>query len=674
MEKETTNPQVIAQWLAEIEKAAKREKDFTVDARSAISTYEGGGSDRIPFNILYSNTETLSPALYNATPSPVVKPRYKTDDPVADIASKVAEGLLTYSLDTNGREYPSFDTLMQSAVLSALVPGRGCLWFKYDANTTEHESGESGETTETVDAEDICAEEVPWDRLYFGYAKSWETVPWVARLHFFTPDEIKSNFPGLTTKLNYNETAETGSDEGKSGEADPESKGVKLAKVYEIWDKVALEVLFISPNAKEEILRRAPDPLQLSGFYPCPKPLQFFQRIGSLTPIPLYMTYKEQAKELNAITKRITILVDMMRVRGFYDATLDGIEDLLNQEDGVLLPAENVAALQQGATLERSIWLMPIDKIVLTLQQLYTQRSAVKQTIYEINGIADIMRGASVASETLGAQELKNQWGTLRLKRMQKMVAAYVCSSLRIMLEISVTQLSIETIAKVTGIQLPREGQKAQAQQMAQQFQAQQQPLPPQLIAILSQPSWEEVMSVLQDDVTRSYRVDIETNSTVDAEATEDKKNIGEFLNAMAQFLHGFAPLVAQGTLPFEAMQSIMLSVVKKFRFGVDVEEQLKKMTAPPPPPPPAPPPPPPPAPPPSPAEEAAAQTALMLEQQKQQTIQMQAKQAEMDFQLQSEEHQFKMDEMTRKAQLSMLTYQSKKQQMELKGGLNASL
>jgi O-acetyl-ADP-ribose deacetylase (regulator of RNase III) len=94
-------------------------------------------------------------------------------------------------------------------------------------------------------------------------------------------------------------------------------------------------------------------------------------------------------------------------------------------------------------------------------------------------------------------------------------------------------------------------------------------------------PSWEELIAVLQNDTQRNYRIDIETNSTVDAEATEDKQDISELLNAMSQFLNGIGPMVKDGTMPFDVAQGILLAIVRRYRFGPELEDQLKKMKAP---------------------------------------------------------------------------------------------
>src|SRR4029078_9179044 len=137
---------------------------------------------------------------------------------------------------------------------------------------------------------------------------------------------------------------------------------------------------------------------------------------------------------------------------------------------------------------------------------------ACKQTIYEITGISDILRGATKASETLGAQELKNQWGTLRLKNKQAGVQRYARDLLRIKLEIAAKHFSEQTWAQMTG--LPFLTQE-QAQQLQQQLHAAAtaggtnhtaKQAAQQLQQELQKPLWKDVLKLLQNDLMRAYR------------------------------------------------------------------------------------------------------------------------------------------------------------------------
>ena len=57
------NVPIVQYWLDEIKSARKREEDFRKDGKLLLEIYEGKKKDEIPFNILYSNTETLLPAV-----------------------------------------------------------------------------------------------------------------------------------------------------------------------------------------------------------------------------------------------------------------------------------------------------------------------------------------------------------------------------------------------------------------------------------------------------------------------------------------------------------------------------------------------------------------------------------------------------------------------------------
>jgi len=106
-------------------------------------------------------------------------------------------------------------------------------------------------------------------------------------------------------------------------------------------------------------------------------------------------------------------------------------------------------------------------------------------------------------------------------------------------------------------------------------------PQPPQEAMMLSFPTWEEIIAVLRGPFERSYRIDIETNSTVDLEATEDKAAIGEFMNAFGQMTSGLAPMVESKQLPFEASKVILGETFRRFRFGRRVQDALEMMQEP---------------------------------------------------------------------------------------------
>jgi hypothetical protein len=225
--------------------------------------------------------------------------------------------------------------------------------------------------------------------------------------------------------------------------------------------------------------------------------------------------------------------------------------------------------------LDKAIWMWPIEKIAGVLNELYNQREQIKKTIYEITGIADIMRGSSASSETLGAQQLKVQFGTMRLDDMGREIQRYARDLVRITAEIISEHFSPDSIAMMTDIKLPSPEEKMMAQQQAQMMAQQQQPMPPQLEEMLQKPTWDECMQVLRDDKQRSYRVDIETDSTISGDQAMDQKSMTELLTGISTFISNAGPAVEAGYLPLEAAKSLLMSAVRRFRMGREVEDAL---------------------------------------------------------------------------------------------------
>jgi len=596
---------LIEAWKKRITSAEKRHKDFWELAKAATSIYEAEKKTKHAFNVLYANTETISPYLYSASPTIFCRPRNtEAENPLAVAASSVLQKALTFLIDPNTPAIPSFDDAILYDVLSALVPGRGVSWVRYDAVVAGGEEA-SGEVTEgqevegtegTGEAEEVSyettyLESVPYDRFLCGYAESWDKVTWVGRIYFMNRGELVENFgaEGKEIPLDFSENSGGSAAESRTA-APKDSEGETFAKIYQIWDKTTRKVYMFAMSS-QRMLKTVEDPLELEGFFPLAEPLTFMRKLTTIVPTPLYEQYREQAEELNRISTRINKLVGALKVRGFYDDQMQGIDQVLTADDNTFLPAQNIAALQTGG-IDRALWLVPIERIIPVLQQLYVQREQTKQIIYEIMGISDVLRGAVRASESATATSTKAESGSRRLQKMQGYTAQYVCRQLRVMAEIVASRFSIETLQQMTELPYPRAAQKEQAVLAIQQAQQQTQlaqalgqqppaPLPPELLKTAQTPSWEEIQQFMQQDPTRNFTIDLETDSTIATDKQAEQEQVTETLNSLAQFGNAVTPLLQTGLLQPESAKAIMLSLSKKLRLGREVDEALRAQPAP---------------------------------------------------------------------------------------------
>jgi hypothetical protein len=587
-------PGVVNRWVTELDLADKQEADWRKRAKDTEARYRdekvdskqpGRYASSNRFNILYSNIQTICPTLYNQSPAPDVRRRYRDADPIGKEVSEVLERCLSFTMDDC-----DFDRYMRLAVKDQQLCGRGITRVRYNPAFAE-ESDAMGDSYESLQGEEVKFEHVNWADFRHGPGRIWEEVQWVAFRHLMTRNELKSKFGdkmGEDVTLDYSPMGM----EDKDG--DPVTDTFKRATVWEVWCNRQKEVIFISKTLKERPLKTESDPLQLKDFFPTPRPLYAMESTDSLVPVEPFRFYRDQADELDKITIRISGIIAACKVRGIYDSTITEMQNIMDASENMMIPAQDVLPLMQSGGLENAIWMWPIEKIAGILGQLYVQREQIKTTIYEITGIADIMRGSSVAAETLGAQQLKVQFGTMRMDDSRRDVQRYARDLIRIAAEIISEYFTPESLQMMTDIKLPSMEEKQhvqmmlQNQQMAMQNQPPPQPgqppqqlpppppeIPPEIMEILEKPTWDECIQLLRDDKQRSFRVDIETDSTISGNYVADQKAITELLEGVSAFINDAGPAVTAGYLPLEAAKAMIMAAVRRFRLGREVEDAL---------------------------------------------------------------------------------------------------
>jgi hypothetical protein len=596
-EAQASKAATVKRWLDEIALADSTEKDWRKEAQEAVNIYRAEKEgDQRRFNIVYSNTQTRAPSLYNSTPIPDVRPRYNDPNETSRLTSQTIERALSYSLDAY-----DFDSTMKAVVQDMVLPGRGTARVRYSPYTDPQ--------TNSVYDEVVC-EHVLWKNRRQGQADRWADVPWLGYELFLTRDQMVQLNPGLGASVNLDVAVE-GIDKDK---ATIQPNVFKRARVWEIWDKATRKVLFIAPAHTAEPIRVEDDPLGLINFFPEPEPLCAARTSDSQIPICTYKIIKPLVDELEEITKRIQALIRVIRWRGYQHPNLPSFERLQDAEDGELVPAtDDLLALAQAGGLDKFIWLMPIDVAIKALQQLYVQREQIKQTIFEVDGLSDILRGSTDPNETLGAQEIKANFGSMRLQDQQKDVQRFCRDLMRLKAEIICTHFSPENIAAITGMALPSKQEVEQAKaRLAQLEQVQKQasmqpqlgqpgapqmgggmngvgatqttmPVDPALMEQLKKTaesvSWDDVVGMLRSGVTRQYRIDIETDSTIRGEIRTQQQSASAFLEGTAKFFEAIGPGVQSGFMPGDVAVDLYAAFTRFFKLGKQAEDALSRMS-----------------------------------------------------------------------------------------------
>ena len=573
---DTDEEAVTHRWLRELSLAGTHEDRWRKRAQKVIDRYrdeEAAEADekRTPrFNILYANTEVLRGVIYQKTPVPDVRRRFIDKDPVGRIAAQTLQRGLSFCVDAY-----DFDGVMGDVVEDYLLPGRGVAKIKYVptfAPMTGPDGApmmdEAGQPVQQVVSEIVETDYVEWDMVRISPANRWAKVRWIAFGELLTRDELKAQFGEIGEKCTL--------DWAPADKNEDKDDMFKRALVWTVWDKTARKVHVISKGSPDLRLAVKDDPLGLRDFWPCPEPVRSIKSTGKMTPIPEYCQYQDQAIELDNLTARIDVLVNALRRRGLYNGSYAEIAKLANAGDNEFIPVEKWSELMEGKGIDSAIWTEPIEVIATVVVQLMQQREATKQIIYEVTGLADVVRGVSKATETLGAQQLKANYSNSRTGPRLKDIQKFARDIYRLKAEVIAEKFSPQTLAQMTGFDLAMNDAEKQAlMTQAQALQASQQPVPPELAKKLKQPTWEAVTGLLKDEKLRGFRVDIETDSTVQPDAAEEQKNRIELLTAITQFVEGVAPAVQSGAVPMDLAKEMLSFGVRAFKVSPQLEDAL---------------------------------------------------------------------------------------------------
>lgn len=601
---------VVKRWFMELSDADAEERTWRRQATLVESRYrdqgrygDKTGGVHTQFNILWSITQILHAAIFSGNPEPDVRRTFIDEDEGGKNAAIVLERGIKFSKDSH-----DFNSVISDVTRDYLLPGRGQARVRYIPTLGEAESqreavtsvqtfeideaaprrfvdgeGQEFEDQEnevsedddglfrmrpgeaSVEHEEVISEYVPWDDYRQSPAKRWEDVRWVAFRTYMTRKEMETQFgsvgkdvllidapPAMSELIGDNEIG--GGDSTFDSEAFNSGDGIfQRALVWEIWDRDSGQMIIVSPGLMGKPIFEGPAPIRFKNFFPCPRPILSVASNRTQIPIPEYSLYQDQAIELDRLTSRITKLIEATLVRGVYDGRFkEELKNMFKISESELLPLQNWQSLLEKGGLAGIIDWVPTEKFAEAVAILLAQRAEVIKTIYDITGVSDIFRGATDPRETLGAQRLKSQFGTLRLRPRQDEVERFVRDIFRLMAEVIGEEFSPETISRMVGTD------------------------------VVTAEEMPEVMQIISDDGERGFRVDVETDTTVAADDAQAKQDATEFMAAVGKFYSDIVVPLQIGAITAEQAQALVAFNARRFKMGREVEDLLKAPETPP--------------------------------------------------------------------------------------------
>ena len=544
-------------WETRVDKIVKRYRD------------EGRKTDDVSakFNILWSNIQTLVPATFARIPQPDVSRRFRDQDPTG----RVAALLLERGLEFEVQHYPDYRDTMTQCVHDRFLGGRGTAWVRYEPHFKDGESNaQEGQVTEDVEAEAPeeqldyeCApvDYVHWKDFGHSVARTWEEVTLVWRKVYMSETAVSERFgEEIAKKIPYDSTPE----DLKRADRNAQTDIKQQACVYELWDKEEGVALWFSKSMKEPLDTKS-DPLKLQQFFPCPKPLFATLTNETLIPVPDFTLYQDQANTLDTLADRAAGLVNMLQLKGVYDGSADAALARLFTEgsNGTLLPVRNWAAFAEKGGLKGQIDVYDLTPLVKALEAVYLAADQQKNQVYEIMGISDIVRGSSDPDETLGAQELKGQYASMRLRSMQADVARFATDVLQLKAQVMCSKFNPQTLIAISA-----------AEQLSD---IDKQAVPQAMTLLIGEERMMDPQAESPNPL-RAFRVEVNADSMIQMNEAKDKQDRMEFLTSIGTFIEKAAPVVQMAPTAGPLVMEMLKFGVTAFKVGKTVEGKFDEL------------------------------------------------------------------------------------------------
>jgi len=452
-------------WTMEITAARREVEKWHGQATKAVACYLGdkGDSDidRGRFNLYHANITTLQALLYGKTPTTDVARRFAdSEDDVGRVAAESLERLLNTDIE---RDSDTFAQSMQLALEDRLIAALGEIRMRYVVEFETQETpaktqldpmtGQEVEvapafTQEVKTFEDVETDYCHWRDVLWSPAKNYGELRWKAYRAYMAKEALVERFGETIADLVPMKGRKRDDTQGTGNEADPWQR----AEVWEIWSKEDKKVYWWVEGC-DSILDMKDDPYGLDAFWPGPPPMIANCTTSRYVPKPDYEISRVLYNQIDTLGERIGLLEEAIRVTGVYDKASSEISGMLTKGGGnKLYPVDNWAAFAEKGGLKGQVDFMPLDQIVAAIDKLSQRLDGKIQLLYQISGMSDIMRGATNPNETLGAQQLKAKFASVRVQRLQDDVARFASDAQRVRAEIISKHFDVETIVERSNI------------------------------------------------------------------------------------------------------------------------------------------------------------------------------------------------------------------------------
>jgi hypothetical protein len=558
----------------EIKKSKRNKRQFSFNPNSSKKS--------VHYPLWWSSFRIRKPLLYSRTPVPIGKDTTGGDDPngrtAAILRERLAKGIMK-SFD--------FNAAMEAARDDLLITDLGTTRAYYEAKVVEEPATEAVEilTDElgeflgyaTADGKDVPEEEVKEDEdgfyrelgttasvtmervfldkvafsdVYFDPdAKDWGKVRRMAWAYDYTQDEYDRIFGRDSRKALSDTTVR------KFG------KQRQVIRVFECWDDFDQSVVwwpihgndFIKPKGLAD-LDQDPDSnlYGLEKFFPCVPPLIRNSSTDEFYPACEYYQLYDLIQEIHVLASRRYALARAIRVRLMYDNSVPELKELiseLGETDGIGVPNLSQTLAAGQGSLANLVQYMPVAELLNGLKNTTEVFEDRLMRFWQLSGVSDLLQGQTDATErTYGEQQLKAKYALNQIAEDQRKMQEFARANIELLCEMALKNFSDESLDRY---------------------------IVPQTLDATHRGRYQVALALLKDDKKCRFRIEIETDSTIQLNEQYDKAERADLANLFTTALEKTSATAETSPELAQAELKMLLYVLRGYRQGKMFEDDV---------------------------------------------------------------------------------------------------
>lgn len=351
----------------------------------------------------------------------------------------------------------------------------------------------------------------------------WEDAKRIAFIDTYSPVDFKRIF-GVEA---YNDLPKPDANIGD--ESQPKTQDIQ---VYEYWDMYEKDVRWIAKEGNDFIKPKGyfdsndekyeevyegeelNGLYNLRGFFPVPPPLLWNNPTDCFWPVPEYYQFFEIFEDIHSIFTRMVSSTKAIRTRLLFDKNVEGLKEALNEAsnaDAFGVPNLSQSLAAAGGSLESVAQYVPVEKMMIGLEKQMNQLDQRLATIYRLTGTSDLLQGLTQnnSDKTLGERRIEEKYANNQLNEPRQKMAEFVRDSYELLTEMAIKNFSDESLATY---------------------------IMPQTLPADHKERYGMAIELLKDEFDR-FRIDLQTDSTIDINEDYDRKMRVEFVNILTKAL-----------------------------------------------------------------------------------------------------------------------------------------